>query len=99
MCDNGLDISGGRGVRLAAMVAGLLATSVAASADVAAGKARFNAVCAECHDSADFEGENIGALEATLKRISSGEIKHKKSLTLSDREAADIAAYMASGGK
>jgi mono/diheme cytochrome c family protein len=80
-------------------VAGLLAAPVAAGADVAAGKARFNAICAECHDSADFEGEDLRSLEATLKRISSGEIRHKKTLTLSDRDVADIAAYMASGGK
>jgi mono/diheme cytochrome c family protein len=44
----------------------------ASSADVAAGKARFNAVCGECHDSADFENENPQALAATLRRIVSG---------------------------
>jgi mono/diheme cytochrome c family protein len=99
MCDRYLRVGCVLGLRLAAAMAGLLAASVSAGADVVAGKARFNAVCAECHDSADFEGENIGALEATLKRISSGEIKHKKTLTLSDRDVADIAAYMASGGK
>ena len=57
--------------------------SGSARADVAAGKARFNAVCGECHDSADFENE----------------LKHKKPLQLSDQEIADIAAYMSTGGK
>ena len=99
MRDRYLGSSGGFGWRFAALLAALLAASVAAGADVAAGKARFNAVCAECHDSADFEGENLGALEATLKRISNGEIKHKKTVALSDRDVADLAAYMASGGK
>jgi mono/diheme cytochrome c family protein len=68
-------------------------------ADVAAGKARFNAVCGECHDSADFENENPQALAATLRRIVSGELRHKKPLQLSDREIQDIAAYMSTGGK
>ena len=73
--------------------------SGSAQADVAAGKARFNAVCGQCHDSADFENENPQALAATLRRIVSGELKHKKPLQLSDQEIADIAAYMSTGGK
>jgi mono/diheme cytochrome c family protein len=70
-----------------------------ARADVAAGKARFNSVCGECHDSADFENENPQALASTLRRIVAGELKHKKALQLSDQEIADIAAYMSTGGK
>ena len=73
--------------------------SGSAQADVAAGKARFNAACGQCHDSADFENENPQALAATLRRIVSGELKHKKPLQLSDQEIADIAAYMSTGGK
>ena len=73
--------------------------SGSARADVAAGKARFNAACGQCHDSADFENENPQALAATLRRIVSGELKHKKPLQLSDQEIADIAAYMSTGGK
>lgn len=73
--------------------------SAPALADAAAGKAKFNAICGECHDSADFENENPQALADTLRRIVSGELRHKKSLQLSDREIADIAAYMSTGGK
>ena len=73
--------------------------SRSAQADVAAGKARFNAVCGQCHDSADFENENPQALAATLRRIVSGELKHKKPFQLSDQEIVDIAAYMSTGGK
>lgn len=76
-----------------------LAGVPAAAADVAAGKAQFNAICGECHDSADFENENPQALAATLRRIVSGELRHKKSLQLSDQQIADIAAYMSTGGK
>ena len=77
----------------------LLLGSGAAGADAAAGRARFNAICGECHDSADFENENPQALAATLRQIVSGEIKHKRALQLSDQEIADIAAYMSTGGK
>ena len=84
---------------LATAVAGLLGGSIAAGADLAAGKARFNSVCAECHDSADFEGEDINALADTLRQISQGQIKHKKTVNLTDQQIADIAAYMTSGGK
>jgi mono/diheme cytochrome c family protein len=79
--------------------AGILIAVLPAGADVKAGEAKFNAVCAECHDSADFEGEDLNGLRDTLRRISHGEIKHKKSVQLSDQEIADLAAYMASGGK
>ena len=84
---------------MALAAAGVLVAVWPAGADVAAGKAKFNAVCAECHDSADFEGEDLNGLRDTLRRISQGEITHKKSVRLSDQEIADLAAYMASGGK
>jgi mono/diheme cytochrome c family protein len=94
---NALTIAGSSAALIAA---GVLVLGVdPARADVAAGKARFNAVCGECHDSADFENENPQALANTLRRIVAGELKHKKSLKLSDKEIRDIAAYMSTGGK
>jgi mono/diheme cytochrome c family protein len=69
----------------------------AVHADAAAGKATFTAVCAECHDVADFEGEDAAALRATLKQIVAGTQKHKKALTLTDAQIADVAAYMIGG--
>jgi mono/diheme cytochrome c family protein len=71
----------------------------AALADAAAGKATFNDVCSECHETADFEGESAADLTATIKKISAGQMKHKKALKLTDQQAADVAAFMASGGK
>jgi mono/diheme cytochrome c family protein len=65
----------------------------------AAGKAMFDDVCAECHETADFEGESAAELTATVKKISAGQMKHKKALKLTDQQAADVAAFMASGGK
>ena len=79
--------------------AGLAGYGSAALADAAAGKATFNDVCSECHETADFEGENAAEVTATIKKISAGQMKHKKALKLTDQQAADVAAYMVSGGK
>jgi len=79
--------------------AGLAGYGGVASADVAAGKKTFEDVCAECHETADFEGEAAADLTATIKKIVAGQMKHKKAIKLTDQQAADVAAFMASGGK
>ena len=79
--------------------AALASFSGAALADAAAGKATFNDVCSECHETADFEGEDAAELTATIKKIAAGQMKHKKALKLTDAQAADVAAFMAGGGK
>jgi mono/diheme cytochrome c family protein len=71
--------------------------STTASADAAAGKAKFTAACADCHEVADFEGESAAALTGTMKKIVAGTQKHKEALKLTDAEIADLAAYMAAG--
>jgi mono/diheme cytochrome c family protein len=68
-----------------------------ASADAAAGKAKFTATCAECHEVADFEGEDAKALADTMKKIVAGQAKHKNALKLTDAEITNLAAYMAAG--
>jgi mono/diheme cytochrome c family protein len=68
-----------------------------ASADAAAGKAKFTAACAECHEAGDFVGEDAKALADTMKKMVAGEVKHKGGLKLTDAEIADIAAFMAAG--
>ena len=84
-------------LRLAALA--LVGYSTAASADAAAGKAKFAAACAECHEAADFAGEDAKALEASIKKIIAGEQKHKSKLKLNDLEIKELADYMAKGGK
>jgi cytochrome c553 len=71
--------------------------SMTASADAAAGKTKFTAACAECHEVGDFEGQAAAALTDTMKKIVAGTQKHKQALKLSDAEIADLAAYMAAG--
>jgi mono/diheme cytochrome c family protein len=82
---------------LGAATLALAGFSTLASADAAAGKAKFTAACAECHEVADFEGEDAKALTDSLKKIVAGQQKHKEPLKLSDAEIADLAAYMAAG--
>ena len=79
--------------------AALASFSGAALADAAAGKATFNDVCSECHETADFEGEDAKELAATIKKISAGQMKHKKAIKLTDAEATEMAAFMTGGGK
>ena len=77
---------------------GMAGWGMAANAD-AAGKAKFDAACAECHEAGDFEGEDAKALADSIKKIASGAMKHKSKITLSDAEITSVAGYMASGGK
>ena len=79
-------------------VAGLCAAGwgMAASAD-AAGKAKFEAACADCHEAGDFAGEDAKGLEDTIKKIVAGQQKHKAALKLTDAEIASIAGFMSTG--
>ena len=86
-----------RTLAVAAATLALAGFSTAASADAAAGKAKFAADCAECHEPADFAGEDAAALQGTIKKIVAGQMKHKKALKLTDQQVADVAAYMAAG--
>lgn len=85
-------------VVIVSAAAGLAGFGSVAHADAAAGKATFTQVCAECHEVADFEGEDAAEVQATLKKIVGGTMKHKKALKLTDAQIADVAAYM-TGGK
>ena len=75
---------------------GVAGWGMAAHADA---KAKFAADCAECHEAGDFEGEDVKALTDTLKQIVGGQQKHKSKIALSDAEIAEVAKYMAAGGK
>lgn len=86
-------------VVIATAVTGLVGFGSTAYADAAAGKATFTNVCAECHEAGDFDGEDPKEVATTIKSIVAGTTKHKKALKLTDQEIADVAAYMAAGGK
>ena len=84
---------------VALAVAGLATYGGAALAANAGGKATFEEICAECHETADFEGEDAKEVGDMIKKIMAGQTKHKKALKLSDQQVSDVAAFMASGGK
>jgi mono/diheme cytochrome c family protein len=69
----------------------------AAFADAAAGKAKFDAVCSECHETSDFAGKSAAELTTTLKGIQAGTIKHKGKVKLTDAEIADFVQHFAPG--
>ena len=78
------------------MASSALAFSGAAFAgDAAAGEKKAE-VCMECHDPGeDFAGVSADEIAGKIKGVASGATKHKKKLTLSDADVADIAAYFA----
>lgn len=86
----------GRMFVIAVATLGLSGWSLSASAD---GKATFEKTCAECHEAADFAGEDVAGLTDSLKKIVAGQQKHKAKLTLSEADIAAVAAYMSTGGK
>lgn len=84
------------------MIAGLLAvalTNTTFAADVAAGKAVADKQCLECHEAADWEGEDAASLASLIRDIVGGKVKHKRALQLSEAEIQNIAAYWARGDK
>jgi len=83
---------------IAMVTAGLAGYSGASLADAAAGKAVFEKQCAECHEVADTKGEDVKELTATIEKMGAGQMKHKKAFKLTSQQAADVAAYMSSGG-
>ncbi len=87
------------GIALAVMAAGLVWGTSAHAADAAA-KAKYDDVCAECHELDEMTDQSADEIETKIKGIVAGTVKHKKKkLTLSDAEAKAMAKFLASGGK
>jgi mono/diheme cytochrome c family protein len=82
-----------------ALLIGLGATSAARAADMQAGKSVAQAKCSQCHDADDWEGEDASSLEALIRDIVAGKVKHKGKLELTSAEMTNIAAYWADASK
>ena len=83
--------------KFASLLVMSVATSGAAIAgDAAAGKAKHDEICSACHEKADWAGKDAAAVEAQIKDVVAGKTKHKKKITLTDAEAADVAAFWSS---
>jgi cytochrome c553 len=57
---------------------------------------KWTKICSECHEKADWAGKDAAGLEAQIKDVVSGKTKHKKKITLTDKEIADVAAFWSS---
>ena len=96
--DGGFEVMLKAATVLSSIIALIAWAAGASAADVAAGAAKAEEICSECHDPADWEGEDAASLEAMIRDVVSGSVKHKKKLDLTDAEIENIAAYWASGG-
>ena len=68
-----------------------------AEGDVAAGKAKYDAECEECHYDDDFSGETAADIAAWIQEIVDGDTEHKSDLAgLSAEDIANLAAFYAS---
>lgn len=65
--------------------------------DAAAGKAYFEAECAECHRAARLTGERGSKFVAGTDAIAAGKAKHKPRIKLTPKAVADLTAFLQSG--
>ena len=79
------------------ILAGL--ASQANAGDVAAGKAIMDKTCSACHEAADWHGTSEAELVKLVDGVAKGTTMHKKKLTLTDADVANIAAYWAAAAK
>ncbi len=84
-------------VTAALVLAGPAGVTDVRAADVAAGKAKVDEVCSECHEAADWKGTSEADLAKLIDGVAKGTTKHeKKKLQLTDADIANVAAYWAS---
>ncbi len=78
---------------------GLLALAGSAwAADMEAGKAKVQQVCAKCHEAGDWKGKSEGEIQSKIQSVVAGKVKHPKKLDLTEADIGNIAAYWASAG-
>lgn len=71
--------------------------SAFADGHMEAGKAKFEAVCADCHYEDDFAGTSKDEMKSMIKAVAAGEVEHDEDLSgLTDEEIAGLAAYFSS---
>lgn len=89
-----------RTLLLSLLVAASSHAPLSFAADAAAGKATAQAKCASCHEPADWQGETQNGLQALIRDVASGKVKHTKvKVELTETEIANITAYWLSGKK
>jgi len=85
-----------KGVILAAPLA-LFGMTANAAGDAEAGKAVYEANCAECHYEDDFAGSSTEEIVTMITSVRSGGTEHKGDTSgLSDEDIVNIATYWSS---
>jgi mono/diheme cytochrome c family protein len=85
-----------KGVILAAPLA-LWGMTATAAGDAEAGKAVFEANCAECHYEDDFAGQSTEEIVTMINSVRGGGTEHKGDASgLSDEDVVNIATYWSS---
>lgn len=85
-------------ISLSAAVALSFLATAANAADVAAGKAKVQQACSDCHDpgEAPWKGRSEKQMHDQLAAVVAGKAKHPKKLQLTDADVDNIAAYIGS---
>ncbi len=81
-------------VMIAAAAAVAFGWSGAALADA---KAKFDADCSDCHEVKDYAGKPAAEIEAKIKDIAAGKVKHKGKIKVTDAEAKELATFLSAG--
>jgi mono/diheme cytochrome c family protein len=66
------------------------------AADSAAGQKIFEDTCSDCHELKSYAGKSESELEKQINGIVAGTVKHKKKLTLTAADVANVATYISS---
>lgn len=75
----------------------LFGASAHADGHMEVGKAKFEAVCADCHYEDHFAGTAEDEIKGMIKAVAAGEVEHDEDLSgLTDEEIQGLAAFFAS---
>ncbi len=75
----------------------LWGVAASAAGDAEAGKAVFEAKCAECHYEDDFAGESTEEIVTMITSVKGGGVEHKGDASgLTDADIVNIATYWSS---
>lgn len=74
-----------------------IGTAALADGHMEAGKAKFEAVCADCHYNDDFAGTPRDEIKGMIEAVAAGEVEHDEDISgLTEEEIGALAAYLAS---
>lgn len=86
-------------ILLAALPFAFFASAAAADGHMEVGKAKFEAICSDCHYEDHFAGTSEDEIKSLIEAVRAGEVEHDEDLSgLTDDEVKGLAAFFASQG-